>query len=142
MTRRTLAPLAAALLGALLPAGVRAQTAVVRPGMTRAQVEAVLGAPAGTRSAGLHTFLVYDDDCGPRCGSSDVVLLMSDTVIDALFRSPRRVYTGRATVAAVPARAARTARTTRAPARRAPRDTGAAAGAPPPAPASPRPERD
>ena len=136
MPRRTLAPLAAAvLLGALAPGGAGAQTVEVRPGMTRAQVEAVLGTPAGTRSAGPHTFLFYGHDgCGPRCGSSDVVLLASDTVIDALFRSPNRVYTGRAVVAAARPHARPAARTS-TPSRR-PRP----AHVRPAAPAPPRPE--
>ena len=148
MSVRTRAALAlcAAAFAAAVPRAARAQVAEVRAGMTRAEVEAVLGAPAGARAAGPHTFLFYRDQCGARCPSGDVVLLAADTVIDAVFRSPNRVYTERAAVAGAPRarRAPRPSPQRGAPprARRSARDStrrGTAPAAARPATAAPTP---
>jgi hypothetical protein len=73
-----------------------AQTAVatVAPGMTRAKVIAILGTPATDRSAAEFTYLFYNNSCGKRCGMNDLVILRGDSVVDAIFRSPNRHYSG------------------------------------------------
>lgn len=85
-------PIALALLA--LPAIAGAQGGTVAPGMTRAQVVAALGAPVTARSAGDHTYLFYPNECGRRCGMNDLVVLRRDSVVDAIFRSAARRYTG------------------------------------------------
>lgn len=92
--RRTLA-LAALLLALLAPALAHAQpgpakrTRVVTEGMTRAEVERVLGPPAEVRTEGGDTRLVYRDCRG--C-PEDVVTLREGRVTTADFQSPRRVF--------------------------------------------------
>jgi hypothetical protein len=86
------------LLLALLcsPAALAAQsrTRTVAPGMSRAQVVAALGAPTTARSASDYEYLFYRNECGRRCGMNDLVVLRKDSVVDAIFRSKDRVYTG------------------------------------------------
>ena len=79
-----------------LPASLLSQQAepTIAPGMTRAQVVAVLGAPATQRSANGFTYLFYRNTCGRSCGMQDLVILQKDSVSDAIFRSPNRHYTG------------------------------------------------
>ena len=73
----------------------RAQTAPsIDPGMTREQVEERLGTPSGESHAGSFTYLFYENDCARTCGIDDLVVLERNTVTDAIFRSPRRTYTG------------------------------------------------
>jgi hypothetical protein len=66
----------------------------VSPGMTEAQVVAALGKPATLRSAGGHKYMFYANSCGRQCGMNDLVILSGDSVVDAIFRSPGRHYTG------------------------------------------------
>jgi hypothetical protein len=81
-----------------LASTVRAQrvthTAVIDPGMTRDQVVVHLGDPDGESHAGSFTYLFYDNGCAQTCGMDDVVVLERNIVTDAIFRSPKRTYTG------------------------------------------------
>ena len=79
------------LLTAPLPLSAQA---VIDPGMPRAQVLARLGTPAVERSAGAATYLFYTNSCHRTCGMNDVVLLDKGVVVDAVFRSARRRYSG------------------------------------------------
>jgi hypothetical protein len=82
-----------ALLAA--PALLSAQTsATVSPGMTHVQVVAALGEPVNSRTAKEYTYLFYQNSCGKECGMNDLVILLRDSVVDAIFRSPNRHYTG------------------------------------------------
>jgi hypothetical protein len=81
-----------ALLAA--PAFLSAQTATVSPGMNHAQVVAALGEPVNSRTANEYTYLFYPNSCGKGCGMNDLVVLRRDSVVDAIFRSPSRHYTG------------------------------------------------
>jgi hypothetical protein len=76
------------------PALLSAQTATVSPGMSHAQVVAALGEPATSRTANEYTYLFYQNSCGNECGMNDLVTLLRDSVVDAIFRSPSRHYTG------------------------------------------------
>lgn len=66
----------------------------IDPGMTRAQVVAKLGEPMSTRTYEGHTYLLYKNGCERSCGMSDLVVLDSDKVVDAVFRSNARHYSG------------------------------------------------
>lgn len=68
--------------------------AVIDPGMPRAQVLARLGTPAVERTTGDATYLFYQNECHRTCGMSDVVLLDKGIVVDAVFRSTRRRFSG------------------------------------------------
>jgi hypothetical protein len=69
-------------------------TATVSPGMSRAKVVAALGTPATERTVAEFRYLFYTNSCGRRCGMNDLVILRGDSVVDAIFRSPSRRYTG------------------------------------------------
>ena len=86
----------AVLLAMLLPAALAAQsgTNTISPGMSRAKVVAALGAPSTERTVGEFAYLFYTNACGKRCGMNDLVILRRDSVVDAIFRSPTRHYTG------------------------------------------------
>lgn len=78
---------------AALSAG--AQTVpTIEPGMTQAQVVERLGQPLTVRTYGSFTYLLYKNNCEKRCGMSDLVVLDSDKVVDAVFRSSARKYAG------------------------------------------------
>ena len=77
----------AALLSAQSPA-------TISPGMSRAKVVAALGAPSTERTVAEFRYLFYRNSCGARCGMNDLVILKNDSVVDAIFRSPARRYTG------------------------------------------------
>jgi hypothetical protein len=66
----------------------------ISPGMSRAQVESALGAPATLRTVSEFSYLFYANACGRACGMNDLVILHRDSVVDAIFRSPSRHYTG------------------------------------------------
>jgi hypothetical protein len=86
-------------------------TRTIDPGMSKAQVVEHLGAPVSERSDGAYTFLYYRNGCEKRCGMHDVVVLENDGVVDAIFRSASRRYTGQSSSPAeVPPAAVRTHR--------------------------------
>jgi hypothetical protein len=77
-----------------VPALLSAQAATVSPGMSHAQVVAALGEPVNSRTANEYTYLFYPNSCGKECGMNDLVVLRRDSVVDAIFRSPNRHYSG------------------------------------------------
>jgi hypothetical protein len=95
------------------PLAAQSSGGPIDPGMTRAQVVERLGPPAAERSGHGLTMLYYVNSCEHRCGMADVVLLERDAVIDAIFRSTTRRYTGVSSSAyAIPAASARAGRAT------------------------------
>ena len=98
--------LAAALVLAS-PLGAQAKPHTVSPGMTKAQVVTALGEPATSRTVSEETYMFYLNACGKKCGMNDLVVLHADTVVDAIFRSPDRHYTGKSSSpAAIPQKVA------------------------------------
>ena len=87
---------AAFLLAIITPAvlGAQGRTSSVSPGMSRAKVVAALGTPSTERTVGEFKYLFYSNACGKRCGMNDLVILRRDSVVDAIFRSNTRHYTG------------------------------------------------
>jgi hypothetical protein len=69
-------------------------TASIDPGMTRAQVVGKLGEPLSARTYESFTYLLYKNGCEKKCGMNDLVVLDSNKVVDAVFRSAARKYTG------------------------------------------------
>ncbi|MFI5310152.1 MAG: hypothetical protein ACHQQ3_02875 [Gemmatimonadales bacterium] len=95
------------LLFLALPPALSAQ-AVVDPGMSKAQVIAKLGPPAIQKSSGNSTYLYYKNGAERKVGMSDLVVLEGDKVVDAVFRSSARKYSGTSSSpAAIPAEVAR-----------------------------------
>ncbi|MHB1313167.1 MAG: globin domain-containing protein [Gemmatimonadaceae bacterium] len=82
------------LLCLVLPALSLGAQATIDPGMSRAAVIARLGKPLLERTLGDDTYVFYRNGCEQRCGMNDVVTLRHDAVVDAVFRSPRRAYSG------------------------------------------------
>jgi hypothetical protein len=66
----------------------------IDPGMAREQVVARLGEPLSAHSYENFTYLLYRNGCEKKCGMNDLVVLDSGKVVDAVFRSPSRKYTG------------------------------------------------
>ena len=66
----------------------------ISPGMSRAKVVAALGAPNTERTVAEFRYLFYRNACGKECGMNDLVILRNDAVVDAIFRSTSRRYTG------------------------------------------------
>lgn len=66
----------------------------IDPGMTREEVVAKLGEPLSARSYDGHTYLLYRNGCEKKCGMNDLVMLDSGKVVDAVFRSHARKYSG------------------------------------------------
>jgi hypothetical protein len=83
-----------ALLMGGLAGSVGAQGVTIDPGMTREQVVAKLGEPASVRTYDGHTYLHYKNGCEKTCGMSDLVVLDSGKVVDAVFRASGRKYSG------------------------------------------------
>jgi hypothetical protein len=75
-------------------AGAAQKVASIDPGMSREQVVARLGEPLSAKSFESFTYLLYRNSCEKKCGMNDVVTLDSGKVVDAVFRSPSRRYTG------------------------------------------------
>ena len=75
-------------------ASAQAKIPSIDPGMTRAQVVERLGEPLSARSFESFTYLLYKNGCEKKCGMNDLVVLDSGKVVDAVFRSPLRKYTG------------------------------------------------
>jgi hypothetical protein len=76
-------------------AGSASAQASIDPGMTRDQVVAKLGKPTSEHSSGSATFLYYKNGQEKKMGMSDMVALDSGKVVDAVFRSSARRYTGK-----------------------------------------------
>ena len=75
--------------------GVRgAQAQYIDPGMTKSQVIERLGKPWAERTSGAFTYLFYSNGRERAVGMSDLVILQNDAVVDAIFRSEARQYTG------------------------------------------------
>jgi hypothetical protein len=84
-----------ALLMGGLAASLGAQASVtIDPGMSREQVVAKLGEPLSIRMYDGHTYLFYKNGCEKSCGMSDLVVLDSGKVVDAVFRASGRKYSG------------------------------------------------
>lgn len=83
------------LSAATLPARVAGQVPTIDPGMTREQVVAKLGQPLSAKTFESHTYLLYKNGCEKTCGMNDLVVLDSNKVVDAVFRSPSRKYSGK-----------------------------------------------
>lgn len=84
------------LLIAIAAAGLQGAAAQsIDPGMTKAQVIERLGSPWTERSSGAYTYMFYQNGREYAAGMSDLVILQNDAVVDAIFRSPEREYTGR-----------------------------------------------
>ena len=69
-------------------------TDTIDPGMSRDQVVARLGQPLSSRSYDSYTYLFYRNGCEKKCGMNDIVVLDSGKVVDAVFRSSKRHYSG------------------------------------------------
>jgi hypothetical protein len=105
--------LAVVTLCSLVAAGTVGAQAVVSPGMSRAQVIAVLGKPSAERAADSSVFLFYPNGMERRVGMSDLVVLTADKVVDAVFRAKTRRYAGTSSSPApIPADVARKQRPT------------------------------
>jgi hypothetical protein len=93
--RRPLVPVTlAAVAFVALAAHAQGRDNSIDPGMTKAQVIEHLGSPASVKTADTVTYLFYANSCGKTCGMQDVVMLSHDKVFDAIFRDPKRHYTG------------------------------------------------
>jgi hypothetical protein len=67
----------------------------IDPGMSEAKVVERLGQPDVSRSSGDLKYLFYHNNCIKQCGMDDVVILQKDSVVDAMFRSADRSYSGK-----------------------------------------------
>jgi hypothetical protein len=63
--------------------------------MSEAKVVERLGQPDASRTSGDFKYLFYHNGCIKQCGIDDVVIMQKDSVVDALFRSADRAYTGK-----------------------------------------------
>ena len=77
------------------PLAAQRAAATIDSGMTQAQVVAALGVPLSARAADGHSYLFYKNGCEKTCGMHDLVVLDSGKVVDAVFRSAARRYSGR-----------------------------------------------
>jgi len=68
--------------------------ATIDPGMTQTQVVEKLGKPLSEHSFRSFTYLFYKSGCEKTCGMNDLVVLDSGKVVDAVFRSSNRKYSG------------------------------------------------
>ena len=87
--------LALALLCAVAAPSAAQAPRSIDPGMSEAKVVERLGEPDATRSAGEFKYLFYRNGCIRQCGMDDVVILQKDSVVDAMFRSADRSYSGK-----------------------------------------------
>ena len=89
---RPLALLVAAL--ALARPAVAQDPAIIRPGMSEADVIAAWGEPLARRTRGAFTYLHFPTDCLKACGTYDLVILEGGQVVDAIARSKNHRYDG------------------------------------------------
>ena len=83
------------LASAFLATTAAAQApATIDPGMTQDQVVTQLGKPLSEHSFRSFTYLFYRSGCEKACGMNDLVVLDSGKVVDAVFRSSNRKYSG------------------------------------------------
>jgi len=82
------------LLAAIASAASAQTSTTIDPGMSREQVVAKLGEPLSSRSFQTFTYLFYRNGCEKKCGMNDIVVLDSGKVVDAVFRSAARHYSG------------------------------------------------
>lgn len=87
--------LALALLCAIAAPSAAQAPRSIDPGMSEAKVVERLGEPDATRAAGDFKYLFYRNGCIRQCGMDDVVILQKDSVVDAMFRSADRSYSGK-----------------------------------------------
>jgi hypothetical protein len=93
--RRSIGAIAAALVLATPHQAVaQSKPVTIDPGMTKDQVVERLGGPSEESHSGSFTYLMYDNECGQKCGMDDLVVLERGVVTDAVFRSGKRTYTG------------------------------------------------
>jgi hypothetical protein len=82
-------------LAALAAVSAGAQAVpTIEPGMSQTQVAERLGQPLAVRTYGSFTYLLYRNGCEKKCGMNDLVVLDSNKVVDAVFRSSARKYAG------------------------------------------------
>ena len=74
--------------------GAQKAVATVDPGMSREEVVKALGEPLSSKSYDGHTYMLYRNGCEKKCGMNDLVVLDSGKVVDAVFRSHSRKYSG------------------------------------------------
>ena len=74
--------------------GAQKAVATVDPGMSRDEVVKTLGEPLSSKSYDGHTYMLYRNGCEKKCGMNDLVVLDSGKVVDAVFRSSNRKYSG------------------------------------------------
>jgi outer membrane protein assembly factor BamE (lipoprotein component of BamABCDE complex) len=84
-----------ALLFVAIAGGAGAQSASIDAGMTKEQVVARLGKPISEHTSGESTYLYYSNGDEKKYGMHDMVALEHGKVVDAVFRSTARKYTGR-----------------------------------------------
>ena len=77
-----------------IPALAHAQRGTVAEGMSRDEVVARLGEPAGEKTSGSRAYMFYRNGCERRCGTPDVIMLEDDAVTDVILRGAGRRYTG------------------------------------------------
>jgi hypothetical protein len=93
--RRSLLLLSLCAAAALVrPAAGQTRDNTVEPGMTKAEVIDHLGPPQSVKNSDSLTFMFYQNGCERTCGMHDVVTLANGKVVDAIFRDPKRHYTG------------------------------------------------
>ena len=92
--RRVIVYSTALLIAVAAAGGQGAAAQSIDPGMTKSQVIERLGAPAAERSSGAYTYLFYQNGRERTAGMSDLVILQNGAVVDAIFRSAAREYTG------------------------------------------------
>jgi len=98
---------ASAVSGSASAQSSRGSPASIDPGMSKEQVIARLGRPVSEHTSGNSTFLYYRNGSEKKFGMSDMVALDGGKVVDAVFRSNARKYTGKSSSPApVPAEVA------------------------------------
>ncbi len=93
--RRVIVLFTALLMWSAVPGARGAEAQYIDPGMTKSQVVERLGKPWAERSSGAFTYLFYSNGREGAVGMSDLIILQNDAVVDAIFRSPSRQYTGK-----------------------------------------------
>jgi hypothetical protein len=84
-----------ALLVVAVAGSAGAQAGSIDSGMTKDQVVARLGKPISEQSSGGSTYLYYSNGDEKKYGMHDMVALENGKVVDAVFRSSARHYTGK-----------------------------------------------